>query len=125
MSQAEALGLFIREAREKAGLSQQQVADIAGISRAGVSQLEIGAVKYPKLRVLNLVAIAIGIPPLTMMEAAGATLTPETLDYQVQWYARQLDEANRRRLVAIANALLAEQIDSQEKGHRSSSRRSR
>lgn len=54
------LGDELREARERAGLTQEQLAFRAGLSRPYVSQLEHGH-KSPTLETLFLVCDALGV----------------------------------------------------------------
>jgi len=111
------LGLFIREVREKAQLSQAELGNLAGISRASVSQLEIGMVKSPKLWVLNAIAQAVNIPPAALLTVAGVTLA-ESSSSQLAWLSQQLDQRNLRLLLALGMSLLQEQLDQPQKGRR-------
>lgn len=56
----------LRALRERAGLSQQQLSDRAGVRKATVSDLERG-VKSPSLSTLDAVAQALGVPPAELL----------------------------------------------------------
>jgi transcriptional regulator with XRE-family HTH domain len=58
-------------ARTRRKLSQQTIADRAGLSVSYISMLERG-VRVPPLETLEAVAKALGIPPLDLFQAAGA-----------------------------------------------------
>lgn len=116
------LGYEIRLARERKGLSQHELGFKLGISRSSVGLLERGLIMYPRLHTLIAIAEILDMPPGVLYELAGVKLTDSASD-QLQWYAKELDAANLRRLVAIANALLAEQIDSRQKARRPAARR--
>ena len=55
-----ALGGAIRQLREKAGLSQEELADRAGLSRAWVSEIESGR-KSPMWRTVEQLAKGLGV----------------------------------------------------------------
>jgi transcriptional regulator with XRE-family HTH domain len=57
---AKAIGVIIREARERAGLTQQQLAASAGMDRSYLSDVERGAVSVSLERFLR-IAKGIGI----------------------------------------------------------------
>lgn len=60
LSSAIRLGRRIQALREKRGLTQVQFADVAGIGRAHLSQIENGAVAA-KIDTLDVIAEALGI----------------------------------------------------------------
>lgn len=118
------LGLHIRELRESAGLSQAELGKLVGISRAGVSQLEIGMVKSPKLWVLNAIAAAVNVPPLDVLYHAGVKQT-DAAPEQLAWLAQQLDERHLRLLISIGMSLLQEQLSQRETESPKAAHRSR
>src|SRR5438105_370867 len=62
------LGAQLRELRERAGLTQQQLATRAGLSWSTVAHIEQG--RKPDLRVSTLVRLAgaLGVPPTELFE---------------------------------------------------------
>ena len=55
------LGSTIRKLRERAGLTQDELATKAGISQPYLSQLEAGSVKRPAVQVVHRLAKALGV----------------------------------------------------------------
>ncbi len=83
--QKEALGGYIRAQRELARMSLRQLADIAQVSNAYLSQIERG-LHEPSIRVLKSVADALGLSTEMLLEQAGlldeddaATTTEEAI----------------------------------------------
>lgn len=60
------LGRAIREIREKAGLTQEQVAHAAGLHHTEISHLEAGR-RNPKFDTLKAVAKGLGVPRWHLM----------------------------------------------------------
>jgi transcriptional regulator with XRE-family HTH domain len=69
----QALGRTIGQLRQKLGLSQEELADRAGIHRTYVSQLERG-IKSPTLAVLIKIARALGIKPSRLVRSVEGEL---------------------------------------------------
>lgn len=69
-----ALGSFLREARNKAGLSQRDVERETGISNAYLSQMESGKVKEPSPRILHTLSEAYDVEYADLLMAAGYPL---------------------------------------------------
>ena len=65
----EAFGLAIREARLKAGLSQERLAELAGLHRTYVSDLERGLTSI-SVRKLEHLASALDTKPHLLVKAA-------------------------------------------------------
>jgi transcriptional regulator with XRE-family HTH domain len=57
-----AFGAALRELRLKADVSQEDFANLCGVHRTYVSQLERG-LKSPSLRILFAIGEALGVPP--------------------------------------------------------------
>lgn len=70
------LGKEIRAARLEAGLSMQQVADQARISKTMVAYLEHGTIEVPGASTLAAVARALSIDPGRLLDLGGYDLTP-------------------------------------------------
>lgn len=66
----EALGAVIKAQRQLAQLSQRELASMTDVSNAYLSQIERG-MHEPSVRVLRSIAMALGIPPETLLERAG------------------------------------------------------
>ena len=56
------LGRNVREARHRAGLSQEQLAFEAGMKRSYVSDLERGT-RNPSVKAIGRLALALGVEP--------------------------------------------------------------
>ena len=56
------LGRNVREARHRAGLSQEQLAFEAGMKRSYVSDLERGT-RNPSVKAIERLALALGVEP--------------------------------------------------------------
>ena len=65
---AKAFGLALRQAREGAGLSQEELAHLAGVDRTFVSRAERG-VCQPALATILLLSQALGIPAAALVTA--------------------------------------------------------
>ncbi len=57
----------LREIRQENGLSQEELADRAGLHRTYISQVERG-LKSPSLRSLEQIAQALGLPPSALLK---------------------------------------------------------
>lgn len=69
-AQLEALGAFIRAQRQLADLSLREMADVAKISNAYLSQVERG-LHQPSVRVLRSIAGALNLPADELLAHAG------------------------------------------------------
>jgi len=65
---AKRLSAVIRKLREDRGLTQEQVAKKAGVSKNYITMLEAGARKNPSLPVLKKLAKALGVPVTELLE---------------------------------------------------------
>lgn len=64
------LGSAIRDQRKELGLSQEALADAAGIDRAHMGKIERGERNVTLLNVIR-VAVALGIPASVLLDRAG------------------------------------------------------
>lgn len=72
-----ALGAFIRAERSVAGLSLRDLAALAGVSNAYLSQVERG-LHEPSVRVLSSIADGLRMPLSALLEPAGLPEDPDT-----------------------------------------------
>lgn len=63
----EVLGDNLRRARERRGLSQEALADLAGLHRTEISHLE-RATRDPRLSTIARVAHAVGVRPADLLD---------------------------------------------------------
>ena len=68
--QLRALGALIRQQRRIAHLSLRELATLTSVSNAYLSQVERG-LHQPSLKVLRQIAVALGVPPVTLLSQAG------------------------------------------------------
>jgi transcriptional regulator with XRE-family HTH domain len=66
----EALGAFIRQQRERAGLSLRQLAELTSLSNPYLSQVERG-LHQPSVRVLKAISDALNLSAGTLLAEAG------------------------------------------------------
>lgn len=66
---AKGLGLAIRQARGELGVSQEQLAELAGLDRAYLSGLERGT-RNPTLETMRRLAQALAVPLHVLIERA-------------------------------------------------------
>jgi transcriptional regulator with XRE-family HTH domain len=69
-AQREALGAFIRQQRQRAGLSLRQMAELTSLSNPYLSQVERG-LHEPSVRVLRAISEALNLSAETLLTEAG------------------------------------------------------
>lgn len=89
----EEVGRRLRQARTDADLTQQQLADKVGVSRASVANIEAGRQPF-LLHVLNGFAAALEVKPCTLLPDEGARAAE--LDLPVEKELEDLSEAEQR-----------------------------
>lgn len=67
MELARRFGLNVRRVRKEAGLSQETLADLVGIARSYMSDIEVGR-RNPSLSVVERIAEALGVTPLSLLQ---------------------------------------------------------
>ena len=67
MELARRFGLNVRRVRKEAGLSQEALADLVGIARSYMSDIEVGR-RNPSLSVVERIADALSVPPVSLLE---------------------------------------------------------
>lgn len=73
------IGTRIREARTKQGLSQVELAKLAGINQGFLSQIERGK-QQPSPQTLSAVAVALDLPPAVLVGDGDVHDAPQPLD---------------------------------------------
>ena len=116
--QEKKIGEIIAEAREKAELSQRQLAKIANISNAQLSKIESGEIEVPNPKTLRKISRYINVNYNEMMYKVGlglevSTLNPFIKDYYEKMNLDELNEAEINVLGSItnSNALVRSCID--------------
>lgn len=94
------MALRVRELRKKRGLSQEQLAAMAGVSRSQLSEIETEAKPANTLR-LNSIARALGVPVHDLF----AGPTGEGYEAIVLDLMRSLTDEDRAALIHYARAL--------------------
>ena len=69
-AQRQALGAFIRQQRQRAGLSLRQLAELTSLSNPYLSQVERG-LHQPSVRVLKAISDALNVSAETLLAEAG------------------------------------------------------
>ena len=107
--QEKKIGEIIAEAREKAELSQRQLAKIANISNAQLSKIESGEIEVPNPKTLRKISRHINVNYNEMMYKVGlglevSTLNPFIKDYYEKMNLDELNEAEINVLGSISNS---------------------
>lgn len=107
--QEKKIGEIIAEAREKANLSQRQLAKIANISNAELSKIESGEREIPNPKTLRKISKYINVNYNDMMYKIGlgmevSPLNPFIKDYYSKMNLEQLNEAEINILGSIENS---------------------
>lgn len=106
--QEKRIGEIIAEAREKANLSQRQLAKIANISNAQLSKIESGEIETPNPKMLRKISQHINVNYNEMMYKIGlgmevSPLNPFIKDYYNKMNLDELNEAEINVLGSITN----------------------
>ena len=78
MANLEEFGYIVRDAREARGMNQATLGRMVGLSRASISLLERGEIKYPRIALIEKLASngkALSRPPLTSNVGRSASTT--------------------------------------------------
>ena len=107
--QEKKIGEIIAEAREKANLSQRQLAKIANISNAQLSKIESGEIETPNPKMLRKISQHINVNYNEMMYKIGlgmevSPLNPFIKDYYNKMSLDELNEAEINVLGSIENS---------------------
>ena len=71
MSTSKTIAATVREAREKTGLTQEDLAKKAGLSTSGYIKIENGTTKNPEAGSINKISKALGINPKKLLDLLG------------------------------------------------------
>lgn len=107
--QEKKIGEIIAEAREKAGISQRQLAKIANISNAQLSKIESGELEVPNPKTLRKISKYINVNYNEMMYKIGlgmevSSLNPFIKAYYEKMNLEELNEAEINVLGSITNS---------------------
>lgn len=102
------VGQMIAEAREKAGLSKNQLGELAGVSHTEIARIESGEREIPNPKTLRKISKHIGVNYNDLMYAAGlgfqvTSLNPFLKRYYSNLKGSELDEALVNTLGSIDN----------------------
>jgi transcriptional regulator with XRE-family HTH domain len=84
---SQAFGRVVQRRREAKGISQEKLAEVAGIHRTYVSKIELGKVRLG-LNIANKVAEAIGEPLSRLIEEAEKTCGFESIERSREFLTR-------------------------------------
>src|SRR5207249_11126091 len=65
------LGRTVRTAREQLDLTQAELAERVGVSRAAIAEIEAGRIRQPRAAVFARLSAALGIPAAVLLASAG------------------------------------------------------
>jgi transcriptional regulator with XRE-family HTH domain len=100
----ELLGARVRELRKKAGLTQEQLAELLGIDQKHMSRIELGK-SYPSLDRLSKIAEVVNVP-LPKLFRFGHLSDEADLQKQVAEMVMLLDKKDLKRMHRILEAFL-------------------
>lgn len=105
-------GERIKDLRKSMGLTQPELAELAKIKQASLSELETGETKRPRGDTLVRIAKALQVDPDWLITGAGSparAVQPDEAQQELLAIWNDLAEANRIALMATARALLGSQ----------------
>lgn len=112
------IGRFVRQVREARHMSQAQLARRCGLSRAYINALEGGNVKDPSAKTLGIMARALGIDILEMLEASGAIVEGQrdqiTSEAELATYLRRNRELSEPSVQGILRLIRLFEIGEKE-----------
>ncbi len=76
------LGGIVRSQREQLRLTQAELAELLGVSRSAVAELEAGRISQPRATVFARLAKALGIPVAALLAATGYPEAEVLLDIE-------------------------------------------
>src|SRR3989454_11941136 len=65
------LGRAVRTARERLDLTQAELAQRVGVSRAAIAEIEAGRIRQPRAAVFARLSAALGIPAAVLLASTG------------------------------------------------------
>lgn len=112
-SERTGIGARIRNARQKQGLTQEQLAELTGVTREYISRLENGR-QGARADILVAIADRLGIDPGVMLRGMTAAEEDSFLVRETEEAVRRLVPYRRRMVLQFAEMLLAEEEGLQE-----------
>jgi transcriptional regulator with XRE-family HTH domain len=109
--EATGLGGFVRRRRVELGLTQEVVADAAGIGRSHLSQIESGKIGLPNAGIRRHLATVLQVRHVDLLVAAGELDDDEVregrqpLASELDRLAERLADEDRAALLAVARRL--------------------
>ncbi len=109
-----ALGDKIKTLRNKLGLSQQQLANLTGITQATISRIECGDVRQPQPDYLSRIAWALQVSMDELLELPNPRIDQRSVEsdsrarYIFRGYER-LDELGKKKLLEFVKQLERQQ----------------
>lgn len=85
------IGGYIRGARERRGITQSELADLAGIPRPHLSDIERGRIALPNADLRRRLAAALGVSHVDLLVAAGE-LTQEEAGKRLEPVRSEFDQ---------------------------------
>lgn len=109
---------FVREVRTARHLSQAELARRCGLSRAYINALESGNVKEPSARTLGLLARALEIDIMEVLEATGTIRLEEgtgiTDDSQLSTYLRRTRNLSEESIRSVLHLIALFELGDRE-----------
>lgn len=98
------IGLRLADARRALGLTQSQLAEIAGVTQGTVANYENG--KHGRMRTLEVLAAALGVPMSVLLAPANGNVAL-TMCIELAPLLERMPEQSRAELVNIARIFAA------------------
>lgn len=95
------LARYIREKRAQLGLTQQELADRAGVTRPWLGHVESGKRRQPERELLEMLAGALGEGPDTLLQLAGYRVTPAATGRSLQSALREIQELAAQQPIMV------------------------
>ncbi len=100
------LGQLVADRRRRARLSQEQLAAVTGVERATISAIEVGRVRQPSPRVINMLAPALRMSVAELLLAMGYALGDDELRFaEARRAALELLDVMERLIIEARRSL--------------------
>lgn len=97
----------IREIRRQFKLTQEELADIAGVSGASVSGWERG-VNVPRMGAIERISIALGIPKSVIVEGGDYAVYASQTFIEIEHHIKHLNEDQLKQVLSYIKFLKSE-----------------